>query len=45
LEPQLQTPFGGAKASGYWRPGGKAVIDEFTNLRWIIVARRQHYPF
>jgi acyl-CoA reductase-like NAD-dependent aldehyde dehydrogenase len=38
-------PFGGLKASGYGRSGGKAVIDEYTNLRWITVERRQRYPF
>lgn len=30
-------PFGGVKASGYGRFGGDAVIDEFTELRWITV--------
>ena len=28
-------PFGGMKASGYGRFGGKAALDEFTELRWI----------
>ena len=32
-EPQM--PFGGVGASGYGRFGGKAGIDEFTELRWI----------
>lgn len=32
-EPQM--PFGGVKASGYGRFGGKAAIDEFTELRWV----------
>jgi hypothetical protein len=27
------------------RFGGKAVIDEFTELRWITIEGRQHYPF
>jgi hypothetical protein len=40
-----QTPFGGVKASGYGRFGGKAVIAEFTDLRWITVEGPQHYPF
>ncbi|MGA9090903.1 MAG: aldehyde dehydrogenase [Bradyrhizobium sp.] len=42
-EPQM--PFGGVKASGYGRFGGKAVIDEFTDLRWITIEGPQHYPF
>jgi vanillin dehydrogenase len=32
-EPQM--PFGGVKASGWGRFGGKAAIEEFTELRWI----------
>lgn len=40
-----QMPFGGVKASGYGRFGGKAVIAEFTDLRWITVEGPQHYPF
>jgi acyl-CoA reductase-like NAD-dependent aldehyde dehydrogenase len=32
-EPQV--PFGGVKGSGYGRMGGKAALDEFTELRWI----------
>ena len=43
-EPQM--PFGGVKASGYGRFGGKASIDEFTTLRWITVQTGpRHYPF
>ncbi len=34
-EPQM--PFGGMKASGYGRFGGKAGIEEFTELRWITI--------
>ena len=30
-------PFGGVKASGCGRFGGKAAIEEFTELRWITV--------
>jgi len=33
------------KSSGYGRFGGKAVIDEFTDLRWIPIEGLQHYPF
>ncbi len=30
-------PFGGCKASGYGRFGGRAGIAEFTELRWITI--------
>jgi aldehyde dehydrogenase (NAD+) len=36
-EPQV--PFGGVKGSGYGRMGGKAALDEFTELRWISIQR------
>jgi acyl-CoA reductase-like NAD-dependent aldehyde dehydrogenase len=42
---EAQMPFGGTKASGIGRFGGKAVIDEFTDLRWITIEGPQHYPF
>jgi acyl-CoA reductase-like NAD-dependent aldehyde dehydrogenase len=42
---EAQMPFGGTKASGYGRFGGKAVINEFTDLRWITIEGPQHYPF
>ena len=42
---EAQMPFGGTKASGYGRFGGKAVINEFTELRWITIEGPQHYPF
>ena len=43
-EPQM--PFGGVKDSGYGRFGGRAAIDEFTELRWITVQSGPHpYPF
>jgi acyl-CoA reductase-like NAD-dependent aldehyde dehydrogenase len=42
---EAQMPFGGMKASGYGRFGGRAVIDEFTDLRWITIEGPQHYPF
>jgi len=43
---EAQMPFGGVKASGYGRFGGRAGIDAFTELRWITMpsAPRQ-YPF
>jgi acyl-CoA reductase-like NAD-dependent aldehyde dehydrogenase len=43
-EPQM--PFGGVKDSGYGRFGGEAVINEFTELRWITITPGSHpYPF
>lgn len=42
-EPQM--PFGGTKASGYGRFGGKAGIDAFTELRWITIEGQPgHFP-
>jgi acyl-CoA reductase-like NAD-dependent aldehyde dehydrogenase len=42
-EPQM--PFGGVKASGWGRFGGKAALEEFTELRWITVQQTErHYP-
>lgn len=42
-EPQM--PFGGVKASGYGRFGGKAGIEEFTELRWMTMQLGpRHYP-
>jgi acyl-CoA reductase-like NAD-dependent aldehyde dehydrogenase len=35
---EAQMPFGGMKASGYGRFGGKAAVHEFTELRWITVS-------
>jgi acyl-CoA reductase-like NAD-dependent aldehyde dehydrogenase len=46
VQDEAQMPFGGAKASGYGRFGGKAAIDEFTELRWITFEdSQQPYPF
>ena len=43
---EAQMPFGGVKASGYGRFGGKAGVDEFTELRWITIQTTpRHYPF
>jgi acyl-CoA reductase-like NAD-dependent aldehyde dehydrogenase len=43
---EAQMPFGGTKASGYGRFGGKAAIDEFTELRWITIQTTpRQYPF
>jgi acyl-CoA reductase-like NAD-dependent aldehyde dehydrogenase len=43
---EAQMPFGGVKGSGYGRFGGKAAIDQFTDLRWITIEdAKQAYPF
>jgi acyl-CoA reductase-like NAD-dependent aldehyde dehydrogenase len=42
-EPQM--PFGGVKDSGFGRFGGAAVVDEFTETRWITVQRPHPFPF
>jgi benzaldehyde dehydrogenase (NAD) len=42
-EPQM--PFGGVKASGFGRFGGRAALEEFTELRWITVQEvPREYP-
>jgi len=42
---EAQMPFGGVKASGYGRFGGKAGVAEFTDLRWITInTEKPHYP-
>ncbi|QUC59235.1 aldehyde dehydrogenase family protein [Streptomyces sp. A2-16] len=41
-----QAPFGGAKASGYGRFGGRWGIEAFSNTRWVTIATQQaHFPF
>jgi acyl-CoA reductase-like NAD-dependent aldehyde dehydrogenase len=43
-EPQM--PFGGVKDSGWGRFGGQAVMDEFTELRWVTITSGSHpFPF
>jgi len=42
---EAQMPFGGVKASGYGRFGGRQAIDAFTETRWITIEGEQHYPF
>jgi acyl-CoA reductase-like NAD-dependent aldehyde dehydrogenase len=42
---EAQMPFGGVGASGYGRFGGKAGINEFTELRWITLETEPgHFP-
>lgn len=42
---EAQMPFGGVKASGWGRFGGKAGIAEFTDLRWITIETQPgHFP-
>jgi acyl-CoA reductase-like NAD-dependent aldehyde dehydrogenase len=42
-EPQM--PFGGMKASGWGRFGGRAALEEFTELRWMSVQQSpRQYP-
>ena len=43
-EPQV--PFGGIKDSGWGRFGGRAGLEEFTELRWISMQRSpRQFPF
>ena len=42
-EPQM--PFGGVKDSGWGRFGGRAALEEFTELRWVTIQESErHYP-
>jgi benzaldehyde dehydrogenase (NAD) len=42
---EAQMPFGGVKASGWGRFGGRAALHEFTELRWITVQELpREYP-
>jgi benzaldehyde dehydrogenase (NAD) len=42
---EAQMPFGGVKASGWGRFGGKEAINEFTEMRWITIQQgSRHYP-
>jgi acyl-CoA reductase-like NAD-dependent aldehyde dehydrogenase len=46
VQDEAQIPFGGMKASGYGRFGGRAAVNEFTELRWITIETEpHHYPF
>ncbi|MBM7473700.1 aldehyde dehydrogenase [Subtercola frigoramans] len=47
VQNEAQAPYGGTKNSGYGRfDGGQAVINEFTELKWVTVEPAdQLYPF
>jgi len=46
VQNEAQAPYGGMKASGYGRFDGRAVINEFTELKWITIEQSdQAYPF
>jgi acyl-CoA reductase-like NAD-dependent aldehyde dehydrogenase len=46
VQNDAQAPYGGTKNSGYGRFDGRAVINEFTELKWITVEpSNQAYPF
>jgi len=45
VQNEAQAPYGGTKDSGYGRFDGRAVIDEFTELKWITIEpASQQYP-
>jgi acyl-CoA reductase-like NAD-dependent aldehyde dehydrogenase len=37
IDDEPPMPFGGIKLSGWGRFGGKAALEEFTELRWIAI--------
>jgi salicylaldehyde dehydrogenase len=46
VQNEAQAPYGGTKDSGYGRFDGRAVIDEFTELKWLTIEpQEQQYPF
>jgi salicylaldehyde dehydrogenase len=46
VQNEAQAPYGGTKGSGYGRFDGRAVIDEFTELKWLTIEPEvQQYPF
>lgn len=46
VQNEPQAPYGGMKNSGYGRFDGSAVIDEFTEVKWVTVEPAdQPYPF
>jgi acyl-CoA reductase-like NAD-dependent aldehyde dehydrogenase len=46
VDDEPTAPFGGVGDSGYGRFGGRAVLDAFTDLRWITLQQRpKQFPF
>jgi acyl-CoA reductase-like NAD-dependent aldehyde dehydrogenase len=46
VQNEAQAPYGGTKNSGYGRFDGRAVINEFTELKWVTIEpSNQQYPF
>ncbi len=46
VQNEAQAPYGGTKSSGFGRFDGRAVIDEFTELKWLTIEPSgQGYPF
>lgn len=46
VQSEAQAPYGGTKNTGYGRFDGRAVIDEFTELKWMTIEPfEQQYPF
>ncbi|MEL2319380.1 aldehyde dehydrogenase family protein, partial [Klebsiella pneumoniae] len=46
VQNEAQAPYGGTKATGYGRFVGRAVIDEFTEIKWLTIEPfEQQYPF
>ena len=46
VQNEASAPYGGTKSSGYGRFDGRAVIDEFTELKWLTIEdSSQQYPF
>ncbi|MEV5477018.1 aldehyde dehydrogenase family protein [Streptomyces sp. NPDC052207] len=46
LDDEPQMPFGGVKGSGYGKSGGRAGLQEFTELQWVTIEGSQppRYP-
>jgi acyl-CoA reductase-like NAD-dependent aldehyde dehydrogenase len=46
VQNEPQAPYGGMKQSGYGRFDGRAVIDQFTEVKWVTIEQSsQPYPF
>jgi acyl-CoA reductase-like NAD-dependent aldehyde dehydrogenase len=46
VQDEPTAPFGGVKASGYGRFGGRSGLDAFTMTRWMTIETEEpHYPF